>query len=192
VTVPAIVLLCVAAAVPASGRIVRPAYAWPPSWAPVVLATATIALAAIAASAILPAWSQSEASHSLSVAGAAKSPADLRRAATDALVAARLNPLATAPLLDAATIAQRRGLFGAARSYLLQAARRAPYDAVPWTELAELSQALGDYRGAYQAAAKATALDPLNPFPVGVARGAAALVALPQNSLTAIGTPLSP
>jgi tetratricopeptide (TPR) repeat protein len=191
VTIPALALLGVAAAIPATRDTV-------PTFTPqrrtgtmtVALGAVTIALCAFAASAILPAWSQSKARGALNLAAARTDPTSLARAADQADLAARLNPLATEPLADAATIAADRGLATQARRYLLAAVDRAPYDAAVWDRLALLALSLGDRAGARRAALRALSLDPANPATAGIAAETVTLAAPPQDSPTATGTPL--
>lgn len=188
VTIPALALLGVAAADPYLAR----GYARPrrPAAATVALGAVTIALCAFVVSAVLPAWSQSKARGALAVAAATSDPARLARAAADADLAARLNPLATEPLVDAATIAAERGLDTQARRYLLEAANRAPYDATVWDRLAALALTVGDRVGGRRAALRALALDPVNVAVAGIAVDALSLATPPQDSPSATGTPL--
>jgi hypothetical protein len=205
VTLPALLLLGVAAAAaapidpataaPAAGPAHRPrlAVVQRPAWqALVVLAGVTLALAAFAASAILPDLSQSKAQDALAEANAARSPAQLAHAQETAELAARLNPLAVQPLLDAAVIADRRLLRLAERAYLLRAVQRAPYDARPWDQLAYVAVTLGDRTGLLSAVHQALAVDPIGSQSLILAATAEPYLALPQNSATATGTPLGP
>jgi tetratricopeptide (TPR) repeat protein len=156
----------------------------------VALGAVTVAVCAFAASAILPAWSQSKARSALDLAAARTDRASLARAADQADLAARLNPLATEPLADAATIAADRGLPAQARRYLLEAVNRAPYDASVWDRLALLALSLGDRSGARRAALRALSLDPANPAATAIAAETVTLAVPPQDSPTATGTPL--
>jgi hypothetical protein len=201
VTLPALLLLAVAvAASPAPmphepggaardelGPRTSARAAWP---ALVALAGVTLALAAFAASAILPDLSQSKAQDALAEANAARTPAQLAHAQATAELAARLNPLAVQPLLDAAVIADRRLLRVAERDYLLRAVARAPYDAVPWDQLAYVAVALGDRAGLLSSVHQALAVDPIGSQSLILAATAEPYLALPQNSATATGTPL--
>jgi tetratricopeptide (TPR) repeat protein len=188
VTIPALALLGVAAAVPVGAP---PANTRRPGpLALVALGAVTVALCAFGASAILPAWSQSKDRHAIGVAAASSDPARLTAAAADADLAARLNPLATAPLTDAATIAANRSLQAQARGYLVEAVRRAPYDATAWSRLALAALDLGDRAGAHSAALRALSLDPVNAAFAGIAAETELLLAAPQDSATATGTPL--
>ena len=192
VTIPALALLGVAAALP-PGAGVEPAYPSRRSATrPLALAVATLALCAFAASALLPAWSQSKARAALGVAASTSDPSRLASAGDQADLAARLNPLATEPLVVAATIAAQRGLTADARRYLIEAVDRAPYDAGAWDRLAVLALSLGDRAGAARAALRAVSLDPLNGAAAGIAAAAVTLAAPPQDSPTATGTPLAP
>ncbi|MEA2265829.1 MAG: hypothetical protein QOE27_1412 [Solirubrobacteraceae bacterium] len=198
-TLPALLLLAVAAAAspppplapPArSGPVDRRPPAWPPRLALAGLAAVTLALAAFAASAILPDLSQTKAQQALAEAGAATTPAQLAHAQTTAELAARLNPLAVEPLLDAAVIADRRGLRTAERDYLLRAVARAPYEALPWTRLSYVAVTLGDRAGLLSAVRQALAVDPIGLQSLILAATAEPYIALPENSATATGTPL--
>ncbi len=190
-TLPALLLLAVAAAAPPTRRAVpRAAPVWRPGQALAGLAVATLALAAFAASAILPDLAQTKAQDALAEAGAARTPGDLARAQATAELAARLNPLAVEPLLDAAVIAERRNLRLAERDYLLRAVRRAPYDALPWNRLAYVALVLGDRAGLLSAVRRAVAVDPISAQSLSLAATVLPYYALPQNSATATGTPL--
>src|SRR5258708_24629208 len=191
VTIPALALLGVAAAIPAT-RDTVPTFSAPRRTATmmVALGAVTVAVCAFAASAILPAWSQSKARGALDLAAARTDPASLARAADQADLAARLNPLATDPLADAATIAADRGLVTQARRYLLEAVDRAPYDASVWDRLALLALNLGDRAGARRAALRALSLDPANPAVAAIAAETVTLAVPPQDSPPATGTPL--
>ncbi|MEA2372613.1 MAG: hypothetical protein QOH12_3007 [Solirubrobacteraceae bacterium] len=199
VTLPALVLLAVAASrarpprqssAPQSPA--RPRSRRSPIFARLALAGLTLGLAAISASAILPALSQSKATDALTQAAAATTPAALQHAAATADLAARLNPLDSAPLIDAGIIADRRGLPIVERSYLLRAVHRAPYDAAPWIRLAYVATELGDRPGLLAASARALSLDPIGTPSLGLAITSEAFIALPQDSSTATGTPLAP
>ncbi len=192
-TLPALLLLAVAAASPpppAARR--RTGGAFPPWQALLALAVVTLALAAYAASAILPDLSQTKAADALAQASAATTPAQLAAAQATAELAARLNPLAVQPLLDAAVIADRRGLRPAERDYLLRAVSRAPYDARSWDQLAYVAVTLGDRAGLLSAVHQALADDPIGAQTLVLAATAEPYLALPQNSATATGTPLGP
>jgi hypothetical protein len=203
-TLPALLLLAVAIAA-ASPRPPPPAFppaarahparrpaAFPPWQALVGLAVVTLALAAFAASAILPDLSQTKAADALAQASAARTPAELAHAQTTAELAARLNPLAVQPLLDAAVIADRRGLRQTERDYLLRAVVRAPYDARSWDQLAYVAVTLGDRAGLLSAVHQALADDPIGAQTLTLAATAEPYLTLPQNSATATGTPLGP
>jgi hypothetical protein len=191
VTLPALLLLGVASAPPTARR-VRLVSGWPPRGVPLYVAIATVATAAVVSSAILPAWSQSKAQSALALAANAKTPADLERAVQAADLAARLDPLASRPLEYAATISARRGLLIASRSFLLKAVHRQPDDVSSWAQLTNLAAELGDRIGFERAAGKVISLDPLNPLNSGLVALGLAAAALPQDSPTAIVTPLGP
>ncbi len=197
VTLPALVLLAVAASHATSSprrprALPRPPTRRSPILGRLALAALTLGLAAVSASAILPALSQSKATDALTQAAAATTPAALQHAAATADLAARLNPLDSAPLIDAAIIADRRGLPIVERSYLLRAVHRSPYDAAPWIRLAYVATELGDRPGLLAASARALTLDPIGTPSLGLAITSEAFIALPQDSSTATGTPLAP
>jgi hypothetical protein len=194
VTLPALVLLGVAAAreMPLRQPPARPSDERSPHVARIALAALTLGLAAIAASAILPALSQSKANQALTEAADATTPAQLQHAAATADLAARLNPLNDVPLIDAGFIADRRGLYVVERNYLLRAVARNPFDAAPWIRLAYVATELDDRRGLLAASKRALALDPIGTPSLGLAITSEAFIALPQDSATATGTPLAP
>jgi O-Antigen ligase len=193
VTLPALVLLAVAASQAMPLRPTpRPATDRSPTLGRLGLAAITLGLAIVAASAILPALSQSKAAESLRQAADATTPAGLQQAAATADLAARLNPLADAPLIDAGIIADRRGLLLVERTYLLRAAAREPFDAAPWVRLAYVATELGDRPGLLAASKRALELDPIGTPSLGLAITSEAFIALPQDSATATGTPLAP
>jgi hypothetical protein len=154
------------------------------------LGGATALLGLLALSAVLPAWSQSKASDALDALPARPSPKQLERAAAQAELAARLNPLSDEPLMRAASIAERRGRLLEARDALLRATEREPYDGNAWLRLARLEFVRQDAAGFERAAMRALALDPENPFTRAFAARAQAALALPNDSPTATGTPL--
>jgi O-antigen ligase len=196
VTLPALILLAVAAAqampLDRPNRPARPASERSPTTARLALAGLTLGLALVAASAILPALSQSKANEALTQASNATTPAGLQQAAATADLAARLNPLDSTPLIDAGIIADRRGLPLVERTYLLRAAARDPYNAAPWVRLAYVATELGDRPGLLAASRRALQLDPLGTPSLGLGITTEAFIALPQDSATATGTPLSP
>lgn len=112
------------------------------------------------------------------------------RAARAADLAARLNPVATEPLLAAADVAERRGRTEEARRYLLRAVRRQPYDGESWQQLARVEFAASDRVDGLRALAHALRLDPANGFIIGQARRAYETAVDAGESATATGTPL--
>jgi hypothetical protein len=190
-TLPALLLLGVAArAAPRAARAAGRPHLRRPQSALVALALVTLALAAYGASAVLPSLSRTKAQQALAQAAKAKNDGQLASAQATAELAARLNPLAVEPLLDAAVIADRRGLRLAERGYLLRAVARAPYDALPWIRLAYVAVTLGDRAGLLSAAHQALAVDPIGSASLIVAATAEPFIAVPQNSATSTGTPL--
>jgi hypothetical protein len=144
---------------------------------------AALLLCGALASAALPALSQSRTD-------AAETATNPDTAARDADVAARLNPLAVLPLIDAAAIEVRRGRLVEARSRLLEAAGRQPDNPEVWYRLALLSQQLADRAGFRAAIARFAQLDPVNPVTGALERQAIVLQAPPNGSATATATPL--
>jgi O-Antigen ligase len=157
------------------------------------LAGATLLLAGVVASSVLPALSDAKTSDAAARAGAADgNPAIQQEAAAEAELAARLNPLAVRPLFVAASIAEGRGRLLDARRYLLQAARRQPQNAGVWFQLAGVALQLADRQGFASASLRALDLDPENPGARALALRGQELLAPPEQSATAVGTPLAP
>jgi len=189
VTVPVLVLLGVAAARPAGPE---PAFSRREGAgrAP-MLAVALTLIALAAVSSALPLLAdhyRREAIQGSSVRGA--SPAAIRSAASDAELAARLNPLSAAPLFVSAAIAENRGSFFEAKRLLLRALDREPDNVEGWNRLARVLAALSDRGGSERAVRRALALDPRSS---GVIRAASQVVAAlipPEGSATATGSPL--
>lgn len=200
VTVPAMLFLGVLAGVPAVRPLRReavlfrdPAERLGVGFGRVLaLAGATLLLAGVVASSVLPALSDAKASDAAARAGASSDPAVQQDAAAEAELAARLNPLAVRPLFVAASIAEGRGRLLDARRYLLQAARRQPQNAGVWFQLAGVALQLADREGFAHASLRALELDPENPGARALALRGQALVAPPELSATAVGTPLPP
>jgi hypothetical protein len=150
-----------------------------------------VALMALAAvSAVLPAWAQSKADGALASLGPTASDAQLDHADHQARLAARLDPLALDGLFARATIAERRRRLDDARAALLDAVRRQPDSELAWSKLASLDLIRVDVAGARRAAARALALDPMNPVARDIAARAAAVLTPSADSPTATGTPL--
>lgn len=155
------------------------------------VAALSLAAFAYAASAVLPAWSADKADAAQeAVGGAQVSDDELRRAAAQADLAARLDPLSIEPLLVSATIAERRGRTLEARQALLDAVHRQPESARAWTQLGTLTFGLGDRAGFQEATRRALALDPHNPLLRTLAFRAVSFQAPAGDSATATGTPL--
>ncbi|MEA2123644.1 MAG: hypothetical protein QOI80_426, partial [Solirubrobacteraceae bacterium] len=120
VTLPMFLALGVLAARPAAAPAPLPARG------PALTAVA-IGFVLFAVSAGLPAVARTQVTSALAIAGQdAVSPGRLRAAAAKTELAARLNPLATDPLLAAAKIAKRRGRNADATRALLRALERQP------------------------------------------------------------------
>ncbi|UTI65131.1 O-antigen ligase family protein [Paraconexibacter antarcticus] len=157
------------------------------------VAVVVLALFAYGTSAVLPAWSQSKADAAQAALGGDNvSDAEIQKAAAEADLAARLDPLSIEPLLVEATIAQRRGRDLEARDDLLEAVRRQPDSSRAWFELGALALPLADRQGFVQASLRALALDPHNPLLRTLAFRAISFATPPGESATATGTPLPP
>jgi hypothetical protein len=165
-----------------------------PSMAPlgraVALGLVAVAACAVALSGILPAWADTKTRHAIAVADARQNPSALRRAAEDAELAARLDPVSEQPLLALAAIDQARGRPLAARVALLRAIRRNPSSSAAWADLVALEVRLRDTRGTTAALSRALALDPHNARIRLVLTALALQRNLPNGSATATGTPL--
>jgi hypothetical protein len=155
----------------------------------VALGAGVLVLCVVAVSSLLPGLANSKASDALAGTGGG-TPRELRHSLAEAELAARLDPLADQPLLSAAAIAERAGLFDRARKDLLDAAGRQPSDGEAWTELAQLDLSRGDIAGLQAAAARALALDPQGAAAQAIAERATQAQAPPNQSATATGTPL--
>jgi O-antigen ligase/polysaccharide polymerase Wzy-like membrane protein len=198
VTVPALVALGVLCGLPSAGA-GRPRRRVGPFGEPepsgyglrmVALAATTLLLAVYGVSCVLPAWSDSKtAGAGIGVTSEATAE-ELERAAAQAELAARLDPLAVHPLFVASSIAQGRGRLLDSRRYLLEAVDRQPNNPETWLRLAALALQLADREGLRRAAYKALELDPNNPVAATLARRAEAYIAPPHLSATATGTPL--
>ncbi len=154
-------------------------------------AAVAIAFVLVTVSALLPAFARVEANGALRIAGREGATEDeLEDAAAQADLAARLNPLAIQPLLDAATIASRRGLPEDARDYLLRAVRRQPYDSQAWLQLTGIAFETGDDVTLRRAAVEALRLDPRGDRTRGLVVRASRGAVDPADSATATGAPL--
>ncbi|HSD78959.1 MAG TPA: hypothetical protein VLA98_16195, partial [Solirubrobacteraceae bacterium] len=194
VTLPVLVLLGAAAARPGV-----PAHAaafadpdpaaggarWP------ALALGVVALALVATSALLPAWSRDRADAAFRAACDPRADAGaLQAAAADARLSSKLDPPAIGPQFAAAAVAERRGRPLEARGELLEAVREQPDSAEAWARLATLALAMADRPGALAAARRALSLDPHEPRLVALARQMESAQVPPSSSPTATGTPL--
>jgi hypothetical protein len=193
-TLPVLVLLGVAAARPGA-RERAPAWGDPHpgagGWRWGVLAAGGLALALVATSALLPAWSRARADDALRVAVDLRATEeDLSAAAADARLSSKLDPPAVRPNLVAAQVAQRRGRLLEARGELLEAVEEQPKSAEAWVALGALALDLADRDGALAAARRAVSLDPHGRAPLALAQRAETAQAPPGASPTATGTPL--
>jgi hypothetical protein len=196
VTIPALLFLGVLAATPVrrSQRAViatDPPDGGSPAPRTAALALACIVLGLVVVSSLLPAWADSKASSALAVSTRAREP-ELRAAAAEAELGARLDPTAVRSLLAAADLAQNRGRLLDARRYLLDAVGRQPYDVTSWRRLMRLALTTADRRGAKAAAQRLLELDPIGKGTLALV-GRLVLFSVPASgSATATGTPLSP
>lgn len=157
---------------------------------PLALAGAGLLAFACVVSALLPAWSDHKADDALQAMESDRSEARLARAARDAEVASELDPLAVRPLFAAAAIAEARGRLLEARGFLLDAVERQPYSLEAWRRLTRVALALADRRGVQQASRRALALDPGDVELLRFVSRAQGILAPPEGSATATGTPL--
>ena len=157
---------------------------------PLALFCAGLLAFAFLISALLPAWSDHEADDALAAAST-RSPERLEAAAADAELAADLDPLAVRPLFAAAAVAEARGRVLDARRYLLDAVERQPYSVEAWRRLTRVASALADREGVQRASQRALALDPGDAELARFVSRAQGILAPPEASATATGTPLS-
>lgn len=156
-----------------------------------LLSALSLALIALVVSAGVPAVAQRVSESASSIAGDAEGrPAQLERAAARADLAARLDPLATQPLVLGASIAEGRGRLVEARELLLRAIDRRPEDPDLWFKLALLALRLVDRPGFERATQRLLELDPASGAAKALALRAVAFRAPPSASATATGTPL--
>jgi O-Antigen ligase len=191
VTLPALVALGVAAAPPLrpSGRRSQSL-----SGAPRLTVAAVVAVAAVllAVSALRPTLADDHRLDALSKAEAAgRSAAGLERAASEAALAARLDPSGVDPLFAQATVAIRRGRLREAFALLAKAARLQPQNPRVWRRLLQFQLGVGETRLVGTSLRRLARLDPLGGDATTVA-GLALLVTSPYRSPTATGTPLPP
>lgn len=156
---------------------------------PLALFCAGVLACAFIVSALLPAWSDRKADDALAAADE-RSPARLEDAAADAELAADLDPLAVRPLFAAAAVAEARGRLLDARAYLLDAVERQPSSVEAWRRLVRIAAALADREGVQRAAQRALALDPGDEELVRFVSRTQGILAPPEASGTATGTPL--
>ena len=154
-----------------------------------LVALATLLTVAALGSIVVPllATSKSDAAAADAASG---TPAALERAAAQADLAARLDPLGTRPLFVASAVAEARGRLLDARADLLEAADRAPDDPEVWNRLASIALRLADRSGYLRATERLFALDPHNPLVPLRSSQALLFIASPASSATATGTPL--
>ncbi len=155
------------------------------------LGLACIVLGLFVVSAGLPMVADSKSSRALAVSNDAGED-ELKSAAAEADLAARLDPTAVRSLLAAAAIEQGRGRLLDAKRYLLQAVERQPYSSAAWERLLRLALATADRRGADAATRRLLELDPLGQGARGLANRLVIFRVPSGSSPTATGTPLSP
>jgi hypothetical protein len=196
-TLPALVLLGVVAARPGRdrghGHGLASAFEIPTAVRarPVYLSAVALMLCAFAMSSLLPSWSHGKAIDALGLAGTKNAtPAQLEKAAAEADLAARLNPLSVDPLFAAETISERRNRPAEARRYLLDAVDRQPQNRIAWFRLALLAADMRSPSGFLRASLKALELDPNAGVVRALAQRAEAFTAPPNESASATGTPL--
>lgn len=157
------------------------------AWA---LVGVTAGACAIALSALLPAWADCLTRHALDRVSVRDRRASLGAAARDAELAARLNPIAADPLLTLASIDRARGRPLDARAAVVRAVRREPSDAESWRTLMQLDFERRDDRALRAEAGRALALNPRDRVMKGLVLGLLLLRTPPNDSATAVGTPL--
>ena len=148
------------------------------------LALASLLVAGIAVSAILP----SLADGRLEDAQEAATAGDYVRASREAEIAKSLNPLAVEPVLVAANTAQKRSQFARASELFGEAVRRQPDNPEVWLRLAAFELLRGDWKRVEEAAYRTLALDPQ----AEIARFFFLRKDVGRRSATATGTPLPP
>lgn len=191
VTVPALIFLGVLVGTPWRPRSEAPVVDRATGTRGTLLALACVAAGLLIVSAALPMLADQKASNAQAVSANAGA-AELRDAAAEANLAARLDPTAIRPLLAASAIAQGRGRLLEAREHLLEAVDRQPYSAAAWQRLLELALKTADRQGARAAARRLLELDPIGSGTRALV-GRLVLFEVPAaGSPTATGTPLSP
>ncbi|HEY0345590.1 MAG TPA: O-antigen ligase family protein, partial [Solirubrobacteraceae bacterium] len=155
------------------------------------LGLACVVLGLAIVSAGLPMLADAKASAALAVTNDA-GEGELKRAAAQADLAARLDPTAVRALLAAAAIEQGRGRLVDAQRYLLQAVSRQPYSSAAWERLLRLALQTADRLGAQAATRRLLELDPLGKPALMLAARMAVFRTPASGSPTATGTPLSP
>lgn len=156
------------------------------------LAVVAALLCFVLASAIAPAWSRSLTQDALVASGEAATPEERADAAADAELAARIDPLAVEPLLAGATVAVSRERLVDAKAMLVEAVERQPFSLRAWEALARLSILIADRETYMLAARRVLELDPAGGTSRGLVERSGPIVAPPQLSPTATGTPLTP
>jgi hypothetical protein len=182
---PLLVFLGVLAARPAAATPAEPAGQRPLSGRTALLAAGSLALCAVAVSALLPALARDRTSEALRLSASGSGPG-LVEGAKRARMAMTLNPLSVEPVFAAATLAERRGRYQEASELLEEALDRQPRNPQVWLRIATFNLKRDDYRGVRAARAALLRLDPHN-------QGAPFLLAVTDpgpRSASATGTPL--
>jgi hypothetical protein len=192
VTVPVLLFLGVLAARtrPAGDASAVVAFEEPSPGRPIALFGAGLLALGCVVSALLPAWSDHKTDGALTAMEGERSESVLAKAAKDAEMAADLDPLAVRPLFAAAAVAEARGRLLDARRYLIDAVERQPYSIDAWRRLTRVALALADREGVERASRRALALDPGDLELIRFVSRAQGILAPPEGSATASGTPL--
>jgi O-antigen ligase len=158
------------------------------------IVVASVAMCAYALSAVLPSLAASKA-YAAEVRAGTGTPQALRGADQEAALATRLDPLSDDGLLDEEQVALDRQQLSRARALVLEALRRDPADVTAWERLAYVEVLSRQLKAGISAAQRVLQLDPEDQQTIeyigGVAAGATAQLALPQNSPTDLQTPQS-
>lgn len=154
----------------------------------VMLAALTLACLLLAISAALPGLADQKSRDALITAGV--TPRAVAGSLQQALLGSRLDPLAVAPLVSAAVLAESQGRFDRARDLLLEATARDSHSVAAWEELGRVDLQRSDAEELVRAARRLLALDPRRRDAAQITDGVRVLRAPPAGSATATGTPL--
>jgi len=123
------------------------------------LALATLAAAAVMASALLPALARDHVDDALALVNKGGKE-NLKDAAKEASLARRIDPFSVEPLFAESTIAEERNRPSQAIKALAEAAERQPDNPAVWTRLARYQLLADDSPGAFRSIAALRELDP--------------------------------